>query len=127
MSFKEPSVGRVNHLEEGCLLAAVDVAARLAGVPAWRCTHGGTHLRRDWILPDFRAAVTFAHDVARLAERERHHPDLRVEGYTRLSIELTTHAVDGLSIRDFRLAAEIDRLAPDSIVRAVPKKLPGVR
>jgi 4a-hydroxytetrahydrobiopterin dehydratase len=111
----EPPSEPLGSPQEGVLLAAADVTARLAGFPAWRCTHGGTHLRRDWTLPDFHAAVTFAHDVARLAERERHQPDLRVEGYTRLSIELTTHAVDGLSIKDFSLAAEIDRLAPDSV------------
>ena len=111
----EPPSEPLGSPQEGVLLAAADVTARLAVVPAWRCTRGGTRLRRDWTLPDFHAAVTFAHDVARLAERERHQPDLRVEGYTRLSIELTTHAVDGLSIKDFSLAAQIDRVAPDSV------------
>lgn len=124
-SSGEPPNERVILPEEGNLLAAVDVAARLAGVPAWRCTQGGTHLRRDWTLPDFRAAVAFAHDVARLAERERHQPDLRVEGYTRVSIELTTHAVGGLSVKDFSLAAVIDGFAPDSVTPATRNDCPA--
>jgi 4a-hydroxytetrahydrobiopterin dehydratase len=50
--------------------------------------------------------------IAALAEREQHHPDLHVEGYRRLSVELTTHAIGGLSMNDFFLAAKIDQIAP---------------
>jgi 4a-hydroxytetrahydrobiopterin dehydratase len=47
--------------------------------------------------------------VARLAEAEGHHPDLRV-GWGYLEVELTTHAIGGLSRNDFVLAAKIDAL-----------------
>ena len=106
------SGGRGLPRERGLRLSAAEATAQLAELPDWRLTHGGACLRRDWTFPDFRTAVTFAKDVAALAEREQHHPDLRIEGYRVLWIELTTHAIGGLSINDFILAAKIDRIAP---------------
>ena len=48
--------------------------------------------------------------IADLAEAEGHHPDLHLTGYRNLKIELTTHAIGGLSENDFILAAKIDAL-----------------
>ena len=48
--------------------------------------------------------------MANLAEAEDHHPDLHLEGYRNVWIELSTHAIGGLSENDFILAAKIDRL-----------------
>jgi 4a-hydroxytetrahydrobiopterin dehydratase len=93
-------------------LSAAEATAQLAELPAWRLTHDGARIRRDWTLPDFRTAIKLVNNVAALAEREQHHPDLHVEGYRRAWIELTTHAIGGLSINDFILAAKIDRIAP---------------
>ena len=47
---------------------------------------------------------------AAIAEAEGHHPDLHLEGYRNLSIEIWTHAIGGLSENDFILAAKIDLL-----------------
>ena len=93
-------------------LAPDAVAPLLAAIPAWRVTHGGTHLRRDLAFPDFRTAIKFVNNVAALAEREGHHPDLHVEQYRRVWIEITTHAIGGLSENDMILAAKIDQIAP---------------
>ena len=48
--------------------------------------------------------------VAEVAEADGHHPDLHLEGYRNVSIELWTHAIGGLSENDFILAAKIDQL-----------------
>jgi len=48
--------------------------------------------------------------IAELSEAEGHHPDLHMTGYRNLKIELTTHAIGGLSENDFILAAKIDAL-----------------
>jgi len=76
--------------------------------PDWR-VEGSTRLRRRFRFPDFVHAFGRATDVARLAEAEGHHPDLRV-GWGYLEVELTTHAIGGLSRNDFVLAAKIDAL-----------------
>lgn len=93
-------------------LAPREVAPLLASLPAWRLAHDGTHIGRDLVFPDFRAAVKFVNNVAALAEREGHHPDLHLERYRHVRVEITTHAIGGLSENDMILAAKIDQMAP---------------
>jgi 4a-hydroxytetrahydrobiopterin dehydratase len=50
--------------------------------------------------------------VAEIAESEQHHPDLHLTGYRNVRIELTTHAIGGLSENDFILAAKVDQVVP---------------
>ena len=69
-------------------------------------------IRRDVKLKNFREAVKLVNNVAALAEREQHHPDLHIEGYRNVWIEIFTHAIGGLSENDFILAAKIDQVAP---------------
>jgi 4a-hydroxytetrahydrobiopterin dehydratase len=56
------------------------------------------------------AAIEFFDRVAELAEQEQHHPDLYLTGYRNVAIELSTHAIDGLSENDFIVAAKINEL-----------------
>ena len=93
-------------------LSGAEAEAQVARLPAWRLTHDGTRIRRDFSLPDFRGAIRLFNNVAALAEREQHHPDLHLEGYRRAWIEIHTHAIGGLSANDFILAAKIDAIAP---------------
>jgi len=93
-------------------LSVADATAQLTAFPAWRLTHDGRCIRRDFTLPDFRAAVKLLNNIAALAEREQHHPDLHVEGYRKAWVEIQTHAIGGLSENDFILAAKIDAIAP---------------
>jgi 4a-hydroxytetrahydrobiopterin dehydratase len=59
---------------------------------------------------DFLDAVSLIQKIAPVAEAEDHHPDLHLTGYRKLTIELSTHAIGGLSENDFILAAKIDQL-----------------
>ncbi len=61
-------------------------------------------------MKDFAAALDFFHRVGQVAEAEDHHPDLHLTGYRNVAIELSTHAVDGLTENDFILAAKIDQI-----------------
>lgn len=83
---------------------------RLTGVPGWRLSESGKSLRRDWVVEDFVAGLAFLRLVGDLAEAEEHHPDLHLVGYRKVWIELSTHAIDGLSENDFILAAKINQL-----------------
>jgi 4a-hydroxytetrahydrobiopterin dehydratase len=56
------------------------------------------------------AGVEFFNKVAALAEEEGHHPDLHLEGYRQVAVELWTHAIGGLSENDFILAAKINQI-----------------
>jgi 4a-hydroxytetrahydrobiopterin dehydratase len=86
---------------------AEEQVKRLAG---WRLTHDRLRIRKDWIVKDFVAGLEFFNAVGKLAEEENHHPDLHLENYRNVWIEIWTHAIGGLSENDFILAAKIDRL-----------------
>jgi len=87
-----------------------EAESQLQSLSGWRLTAGAAHIRKDWRVKDFMAAIDFFTAVAQLAEAEGHHPDLHLEGYRNVWIELWTHAIGGLSENDFILAAKIDRL-----------------
>ena len=67
-------------------------------------------LIKEFQFKNFKEALAFANKVGEIAEAEQHHPDLSV-GWGRVSVELTTHAIDGLSENDFIVAAKIDEIA----------------
>ena len=87
-----------------------EARSQLLSLPQWYLTHEGQRIRRDWKMKNFMAALDFFQRVAALAEDEGHHPDLHLEGYRNVGIELWTHAIGGLSENDFILAAKIDEL-----------------
>ena len=84
--------------------------AQLGNLNGWRLTHDGERIRKDWTVKNFLAGMDFFNSVARIAEEDGHHPDLHLEGYRKVWIELWTHAIGGLSENDFILAAKIDQV-----------------
>jgi 4a-hydroxytetrahydrobiopterin dehydratase len=97
--------------EGGVAALTIDQAdAQLRKLSGWRIAHSGQRIRKEWIVKNFMAGMDFFGHVARLAEEEGHHPDLHLEGYRNVAIEIWTHAIGGLSENDFILAAKIDRL-----------------
>jgi 4a-hydroxytetrahydrobiopterin dehydratase len=91
-------------------LTADEARALLASVPHWALTADGRRLRRTWVARNFQAAIDFFNKVAALAEEEGHHPDLHLEGYRNVAVEVWTHAVGGLTENDFILAAKVSEL-----------------
>jgi len=61
-------------------------------------------------VKDFVSGLAFFEKVGKLAEEEGHHPDLHLTGYRNVALELSTHAVGGLTENDFIVAAKIDLL-----------------
>ena len=70
-------------------------------------------LRKQFIFHDFLTAFRFMTLVAEEAEKLDHHPDW-CNSYNKVTIELTTHSADGLTVLDFSLAEKIESIAnPD--------------
>ena len=83
---------------------------QLEQLPGWYLTHDGQRIRKDWRVKNFMAGMAFFGKCAEVAEADGHHPDLHIEGYRNVSVELWTHAIGGLSENDFILAAKVDQL-----------------
>ncbi len=67
-------------------------------------------ISRKFVFDDFAHAMRFVNRVARLAEAANHHPDITIN-YNRVKLALTTHDEGGLTMKDFRLASRINKLA----------------
>lgn len=81
-----------------------------AQVEGWSILSGPDRISKSWTVKNFVAGIEFFQRVCELAEDEGHHPDLHLVGYRNVTIEIWTHAIDGLSLNDFILAAKIDDL-----------------
>lgn len=91
-------------------LSRAEADRLLRDLDGWELAEGGQSIRRRWKVKNFAAGIEFLRGVAEIAEAEDHHPDVHLTGYRNVTIELTTHAIDGLSENDFILAAKIDEL-----------------
>lgn len=87
-----------------------EARTQLKQLDGWRLTHSGERIRKEWTVKNFMAGLEFFNECARIAEEDGHHPDLHIEGYRNVAVELWTHAIGGLSENDFILAAKIDAL-----------------
>jgi 4a-hydroxytetrahydrobiopterin dehydratase len=91
-------------------LAAEQVSGLMEALPNWKLSGDGHRIHREWRVKDFVTALDFFQRVGKIAEEEDHHPDLHLVGYRNVTIEIWTHAVNGLTENDFILAAKIDKL-----------------
>ncbi|MBS0271693.1 MAG: 4a-hydroxytetrahydrobiopterin dehydratase [Proteobacteria bacterium] len=64
------------------------------------------HLYKEYLFKDFREAMAFANRVTEIAEKEAHHPDLKIS-WGVCTVEIWTHKINGLTESDFILAAKI--------------------
>jgi 4a-hydroxytetrahydrobiopterin dehydratase len=86
------------------------VSELLRDVPGWEVSEDGSTLSKGFRFADFAGTIGFVIQMAAIAEEEGHHPDFCVR-YDRLDIQLSTHAILGLSENDFIMAAKLEKLA----------------
>ncbi|MBI2987659.1 MAG: 4a-hydroxytetrahydrobiopterin dehydratase [Deltaproteobacteria bacterium] len=96
-----PCEGGVPPLEKA------EVERLLAQIPGWSLT--GKWISKEFQFKNFVEAMKLVNQVAGIAEREGHHPDIHIH-YNRVRFDIWTHAIGGLSENDFILAAKIDAL-----------------
>ena len=75
--------------------------------PDWSVS--GSALVRTVAFPSFLKAVGFITEMAPVAERLDHHPDLALSWRT-VKLSLSTHSAGGLTELDLALARELDAI-----------------
>ena len=65
-------------------------------------------LQKKFTFKNFMQSQLFVNEVGKISEEEGHHPDISF-GWGYAIIDITTHAIEGLSENDFILAAKIDK------------------
>ena len=66
-------------------------------------------LEKKLFFSDFLQSQKFINEVGKISEAEGHHPDISF-GWGYAKINISTHAIKGLSENDFILAAKIDKI-----------------
>ena len=74
--------------------------------PGWEVVDNH-HLLKSYRFPDFLQALAFVNHVGAIAEAANHHPDIELSWGT-VVIQTFTHDTNGLTAKDYDLAARID-------------------
>ena len=67
-------------------------------------------LTKEFEFENFLKAVEFINKIAKIAEKENHHPDLKLHSYKKLKVMLFTHSENKITDKDYLLAKKIDKL-----------------
>ena len=67
------------------------------------------NLEKNFTFKNFLESQKFVNEVGNISELEGHHPEISF-GWGYAKINITTHAIEGLSENDFILAAKIDQI-----------------
>ena len=89
-------------------LSETEIGRQLSEIVGWRLEKG--KLRKTIEFETFVQAFGFMTQVAMEAEKMNHHPEW-YNVYNKVTIDLVTHDVSGISNYDFRLARAIDAIA----------------
>lgn len=89
-------------------LSRVEAEILLRQTPGWELSSDATTVSRIFVCESFRDALALINRVGTIAESQGHHPDMHLYEYKKVRIDLTTHAIGGLSQNDFIMAAKIN-------------------
>jgi 4a-hydroxytetrahydrobiopterin dehydratase len=66
-------------------------------------------LERTFKFKDFNGSIDFVNKVAKIAETQNHHPDIKIN-YNKVKISITDHEKGGVSEKCHKLVKTIDKL-----------------
>jgi 4a-hydroxytetrahydrobiopterin dehydratase len=86
------------------------LTAALAELSGWQQVSERDAITKTFVFADFNAAFGFMTRVALVAEKMDHHPEWS-NVYKTVVVTLTTHDSGGVTDRDIKLAAAMERFA----------------
>jgi 4a-hydroxytetrahydrobiopterin dehydratase len=90
-------------------LNTAQITNLLTNLKDWQVSSDHKSFSKRFSFKNFYHTMAFVNAIAYIANKEAHHPDLKL-GYNYCEVLFTTHAIDGLSENDFICAAKIDLL-----------------
>ena len=89
------------------LLLENEVTSQITALANW--LNGGVHIKKSYQFKSFKDALVFTNAIAEIAEEFGHHPDLGL-GWGYVNVSFTTHALGGLTQKDFDMANKTDNI-----------------
>lgn len=90
-------------------LTPSETQKNLINLPDWEFLATREVIHKSFLLKDFLEAMKFMNQIALVAEKINHHPEW-TNVWNRVDITLCTHDANGLTILDFQLANEIEKI-----------------
>ena len=85
------------------------ISDNLSKLDNWSINDEQKMIYKKFNFKTFKQALNFTNKVGEIADLEGHHPDISL-GWGYSLVMLHTHAIQGLSINDFIIAAKIDEI-----------------
>ena len=95
-------------------LTEEEIKFNLSKLLNWKVENNKLH--KLFKFKNFNQAISFMTGVAMVCEKMNHHPEWS-NVYGNVNVELVTHRVAGLTILDFQLAENMDKIAGDLNLR----------
>lgn len=90
-------------------LTSAEVEEHVRALADWSAVDNAGALEKTFAFADFHETIAFVNALAWIANREDHHPDLRVS-YNRCVVTWSTHDAGGITKNDVICAARTDQL-----------------
>ena len=89
-------------------LTAAEIDSAIHELPGWSVAAGKLH--RSYVFRDFVQAWAFMSSSALVVQQMDHHPEWS-NVYNRVTVDLVTHDLKGISTWDLELARKLEALA----------------
>ena len=90
-----------------------EIKELLNEIPSWKVHYSIEgkfyYLERKYRCTGYPTVIAFHNEVAELAEKVQHHPEM-VSEYQYLTVKWWSHSVGGLHLNDFIMAAKCDQI-----------------
>jgi 4a-hydroxytetrahydrobiopterin dehydratase len=87
-------------------LSESQINGRLKDLDGWK--YKNKFITKAFEFKTFMAGIRFVNDIAAIAERLEHHPDIHIR-WTTIKLSVQSHDEGGVTSRDFKLATEIEK------------------
>ena len=84
-----------------------EIKKNLSYIKGWKIKDN--KLYKEFRFPNFKTALKFVNQLGKIAEKEGHHPNISFT-WGKVQVSIYTHAVNGLTMNDFILAAKFDKI-----------------
>lgn len=89
-------------------LSDLEIRRAMGSLPGW--SRKGDALTKTYSFARFADGIRFVQQVAQVADRMNHHPDIDIR-YTNIVFSLSSHDAGGITQRDLDLATAIEKVA----------------
>jgi 4a-hydroxytetrahydrobiopterin dehydratase len=91
-------------------LTSKQINEEIRAITGWIYNKEHKTIERPFVRKNFLDAAAFIQQIANVAEKHDHHPDILLSDYKNVRVMLSTHSAKGITKKDFEMARAIDKL-----------------